>query len=83
MRVSLKQIGRWGLLLAGTAALWSIGPIWKGVWQSQPAFAQNQIDGIGKHVALESYYDVASSQSVSAGGYGGPGHLSVRRHSRA
>jgi hypothetical protein len=26
MRVSLKPIGRWGLLLVSAAALWSMGP---------------------------------------------------------
>jgi len=33
-----------------------------------------QIEPLGHRVAIESYYDVASSAQVSAGGYGGPGH---------
>jgi hypothetical protein len=33
-----------------------------------------QINRLGQGLALETYYDVASSQLISAGGYGGPGH---------
>jgi len=33
-----------------------------------------QIQPLGHRVAFETYYDVASSAQVSAGGYGGPGH---------
>jgi hypothetical protein len=73
-QVNLKSIGRWGLLALGTAALWSMGPVWRGVLQTEQAFAQTQIQELGQHLAIQSYYDVASSAQVSAGGYGGPGH---------
>jgi len=33
-----------------------------------------QILPLGQRLAIETYYDVASSAQVSAGGYGGPGH---------
>jgi hypothetical protein len=74
MALNLKRIGRWGLLALGTAALWSMGPVWRGVVQTEQAFAATQINALGQELAIQSYYDVASSQHVSAGGYGGPGH---------
>jgi len=78
MRVSLKPIGRWGLLLVSATALWSMGPGGmrgpKPVFAAKPAIVSGQINRLGQGLALETYYDVASSQLVSAGGYGGPGH---------
>jgi len=79
MRVSLRQIGRWGLLLVSTAALWWFAPVWQVAMQTEQAFAGDdispvQINQLGRRVALRTYYDVASSAQVSAGGYGGPGH---------
>jgi hypothetical protein len=50
------------------------GPVWRGVVQTEQAFAQTQINELGQELAIQSYYDVASSQVKSAGGYGGPGH---------
>jgi hypothetical protein len=55
-----------------------MGPVWKGL-STEPVFAippspPAQIHQLGHEVALETYYDVASSAQVSAGGYGGPGH---------
>jgi len=75
MNISLKQIGRWGLLILGAAALWSMGPVWKGAVQTEQAFAQTQINNATPfNFTLQTYYDVSSSAQVSAGGYGGPGH---------
>jgi hypothetical protein len=78
MRVTPKQIVRFGLLMLGTAAFWSMGPVGTGVFQTAPALALPigpvQIDRLGRGVALETYYDTASSAQMSAGGYGGPGH---------
>jgi len=39
-----------------------------------PPSIVTQIQPLGHRVAFETYYDVASSAQVSAGGYGGPGH---------
>jgi len=78
--VNLKSIERWGLFALVTAALWSMGPMWRGsVFTEQVALAKIddtpvQINQIGKFLAFETYYDVSSSAQVSAGGYGGPGH---------
>jgi len=72
--VNLKQIGRWGLLALVTSAVWSMGPLWKGMVQTEQAFAATQIQELGQEIAIQSYYDVASSAQISAGGYGGPGH---------
>jgi len=75
MNISLKQIRRWGLLILGIAALWSMGPLWNCVVQTEQAFAQTQINSpVPFNFTLQTYYDVSSSAQVSAGGYGGPGH---------
>jgi len=74
MRLIPRWIARVGLLAVSTAALWSLGPVWRGVVRTEQAFAQTQIQELGQELALQSYYDVASSAQVSAGGYGGPGH---------
>jgi len=78
MTITPRKIVRFGLLMLGTAALWSMGPVGSGVFQTEPALAvpigPSQIDRLGRGLALETYYDTASSAQVSAGGYGGPGH---------
>jgi len=79
MRINLKRFGRWSLLAVVTAALWLMGPVWNGAMFTEQAvladmIGPHQIDRLGRGLALETYYDVASSAQVSGGGYGGPGH---------
>jgi len=74
MRINRKGFGRWSLLAVSTVALWSLGPVWRGVLQTEQVFAQTQIRELGQELALVSYFDVASSQHPSKAGYGGPGH---------
>jgi len=49
-----------------------MGPLGRGLVQTEPADAAAvgpfQIHQLGRFLALETYYDVASSQFVSAGG---------------
>jgi hypothetical protein len=51
-----------------------MGPVWRGVLQTEQVFAQTQIHELGQELGLVSYFDVASSQHPSKAGYGGPGH---------
>ena len=50
--MNLKFIARWGLLALGTAALWSMGPVWRGVVQTEQAFAATQINELGQDLAI-------------------------------
>jgi len=72
MTITPRKIVRFGLLILGTVALWSVGPVGRGVFQTEPALAAPiggpfQIHRLGRGLALETYYDVASSAQVSAG----------------
>jgi len=78
MRINLKRFERWSLLAVATATLWSMGPVWRHAGTdlalAKPLPPPAQIKQLGKFLALETYYDVASSQIPSGSGYGGPGH---------